>query len=284
MKKYLEKANVLIEALPYIRKFSSKIILIKYGGSAMENEELKHCVMQDIALLKLVGLKPIIVHGGGKDISKLCEKLSLKSEFKNGLRVSDEATTEVAEMVLNRINKGLVQNLQNLGVKAIGICGKDGELLKCSKKDKSLGFVGEIKEVNVGILEELLEKDFLPIIAPIGMDAKSNTYNINADDVACELAKALKTEKLVFLSDIEGLYENYSDKSTLISKLSIKKAKSLVKNIEGGMLVKLKSCIDACENGVKRVHILDGRVKHSLLLEFFTDEGIGTLITKEEKK
>ncbi|MCH5336549.1 MAG: acetylglutamate kinase [Campylobacter sp.] len=284
MKKYLEKANVLIEALPYIRKFSSKIILIKYGGSAMENEELKHCVMEDIALLKLVGLKPIIVHGGGKDISKLCEKLSLKSEFKNGLRVSDKATTEVAEMVLNRINKGLVQNLQSLGVKAIGICGKDGELLKCSKKDENLGFVGEIEEVNVGILEELLEKDFLPIIAPIGMDEKLNTYNINADDVACELAKALKTEKLVFLSDIEGLYENYNDKSTLISKLSTKKAKSLVKNIEGGMLVKLKSCIDACENGVKRVHILDGRVKHSLLLEFFTDEGIGTLITKEEKK
>lgn len=284
MKKYLKKANVLIEALPYIRKFSSKIILIKYGGSAMENEELKHCVMEDIALLKLVGLKPIIVHGGGKDISKLCQKLSLKSEFKNGLRVSDEATTEVAEMVLNRINKGLVQNLQNLGVKAIGICGKDGELLKCSKKDKSLGFVGNIDEVNVRILEELLEKDFLPIIAPIGMDKKSNTYNINADDVACELAKALKTEKLVFLSDIEGLYENYNDKSTLISKLSTKKAKTLVKNIEGGMLVKLKSCIDACENGVKRVHILDGRVKHSLLLEFFTDEGIGTLITKEEKK
>ena len=192
MKQYLEKAHVLIEALPYIRKFSSKIILIKYGGSAMENEELKHCVMQDIALLKLVGLKPIIVHGGGKDISKLCEKLSLKSEFKNGLRVSDKATTEVAEMVLNRINKTLVQNLQSLGVKAIGICGKDGLLLKCSQRDANLGFVGKIERVNVEILEELLEKDFLPIIAPIGMDESLNTYNINADDVACELAKALE--------------------------------------------------------------------------------------------
>lgn len=278
MKKYLEKANVLIEALPYIRKFSSKIILIKYGGSAMENEELKHCVMEDIALLKLVGLKPIIVHGGGKDISKLCEKLSLKSEFKNGLRVSDEATTEIAEMVLNRINKGLVQNLQNLGVKAIGICGKDGLLLKCSIKDESLGFVGKIEKVNVGILEELLEKDFLPIIAPIGMDEKSNTYNINADDVACELAKALKAEKLAFLTDTSGLYENFEDENSLISKISIIQAKALVEKIQGGMYVKLKSCIDACENGVKKVHILDGRVKHSLLLEFFTDEGIGTLV------
>lgn len=284
MKQYLEKAAVLIEALPYIRKFSSKIILIKYGGSAMENEELKHCVMQDIALLKLVGLKPVIIHGGGKDISRLCEKLSLKNSFKNGLRISDKATTEVAEMVLNRINKGLVQNLQSLGVKAIGICGKDGLLLKCAKKDENLGFVGRIEQVNVGILEELLEKDFLPVIAPIGMDEISNTYNINADDVACALAKALKTEKLVFLSDIEGLYKDYNDKSTLISKLSIKNAKNLLKSIEGGMLVKLKSCIDALENGVKRVHILDGRVKHSLLLEFFTDEGIGTLITKEEKE
>ncbi|MCW1360371.1 acetylglutamate kinase [Campylobacter jejuni] len=278
MKTNLEKANILIEALPYIRKFSSKIILIKYGGSAMENEELKHCVMQDIALLKLVGLKPVIVHGGGKDISKICEQLGIKSEFKNGLRVSDEATTNVAEMVLNRINKGLVQNLQHLGVKAIGICGKDGSLLECVKKDENLGFVGEIKQVNTQILKELLEKDFLPIIAPIGMDENLNTYNINADDVACAVAKALNAEKLAFLSDIEGLYRDYEDKNSLISRISVNEAKNLLSNIQGGMLVKLKSCIDACENGVKKVHILDGRVKHSLLLEFFTDEGIGTLV------
>ncbi|TEY04451.1 acetylglutamate kinase [Campylobacter sp. US33a] len=278
MKTNLEKANILIEALPYIRKFSSKIILIKYGGSAMENEELKHCVMQDIALLKLVGLKPVIVHGGGKDISKICEQLGIKSEFKNGLRVSDEATTNVAEMVLNRINKGLVQNLQHLGVKAIGICGKDGSLLECVKKDENLGFVGEIKRVNTQILKELLEKDFLPIIAPIGMDENLNTYNINADDVACAVAKALNAEKLAFLSDIEGLYRNYEDKNSLISRISVNEAKNLLSNIQGGMLVKLKSCIDACENGVKKVHILDGRVKHSLLLEFFTNEGIGTLV------
>ncbi|HEB9349949.1 TPA: acetylglutamate kinase [Campylobacter coli] len=278
MQKYLEKANVLIEALPYIRKFSSKIILIKYGGSAMENEELKHCVMQDIALLKLVGLKPIIVHGGGKDISKMCEKLGVKSEFNNGLRVSDQATTEVASMVLNYINKNLVHSLQNLGVKAIGLCGKDGGLLECVQKDKNLGFVGEIQKVNSSILQDLLEKDFLPIIAPIGMDENFNTYNINADDAACAIAKALKAEKLAFLTDTAGLYENFEDKNSLISKISITQAKALVDKIQGGMYVKLKSCIDACESGVKKVHILDGRVKHSLLLEFFTDEGIGTLV------
>ncbi|EOI0504053.1 acetylglutamate kinase [Campylobacter coli] len=278
MQKYLEKANVLIEALPYIRKFSSKIILIKYGGSAMENEELKHCVMQDIALLKLVGLKPIIVHGGGKDISKMCEKLGVKSEFNNGLRVSDQATTEVASMVLNYINKNLVHSLQNLGVKAIGLCGKDGGLLECAQKDKNLGFVGEIQKVNSSILQDLLEKDFLPIIAPIGMDENFNTYNINADDAACAIAKALKAEKLAFLTDTAGLYENFEDKNSLISKISITQAKALVDKIQGGMHVKLKSCIDTCESGVKKVHILDGRVKHSLLLEFFTDEGIGTLV------
>lgn len=278
MQEYLQKAHILIEALPYIRKFASKIVLIKYGGSAMENEELKHCVMQDIALLKLVGLKPVIVHGGGKDISRLCENLGVKSEFKNGLRISDQETTKIAEMALLQINKNLVQNLECLGVKAIGICGKDAGLLHCVKKDEDLGFVGEISKVKVRILNELLEKDFLPVIAPVGMDENLNTYNINADDAACELAKALKAEKLVFLSDIAGLYRNYEDKSSLISKISLREAKELLGSLQGGMLVKLRSCIDACESGVKKVHILDGRVKHSLLLEIFTDEGIGTLV------
>lgn len=278
MQEYLQKAHTLIEALPYIRKFASKIVLIKYGGSAMENEELKHCVMQDIALLKLVGLKPVIVHGGGKDISRLCENLGVKSEFKNGLRISDQETTKIAEMALLQINKNLVQNLECLGVKAIGICGKDAGLLHCVKKDEDLGFVGEISKVKVGILNELLEKDFLPVIAPVGMDENLNTYNINADDAACALAKALKAEKLVFLSDIAGLYRNYEDKNSLISKISLSEAKELLSSLQGGMLVKLRSCIDACESGVKKVHILDGRVKHSLLLEIFTDEGIGTLV------
>ena len=280
MQTYLEKAEILIEALPYIREFNSKIVLIKYGGSAMENEELKMCVMQDIALLKLVGLKPVIVHGGGKDISTMCERLKIKSEFKNGLRISSKEVVEVAELMLYKINKSLVQNLECHGVKAIGISGKDGFLLDCKKKDENLGFVGDIKKVNEKILLDLLEKDFLPIIAPIGMDKNANTYNINADDVACEIAKALMAEKLVFLSDVEGLYENYEDKNSLISKLDIKKAKELTKSTQGGMLVKLKSCIQACESGVNKIHILDGRLKHSLLLEIFTNKGIGTVITE----
>ncbi len=278
MKTYLEKANTLIEALPYIRKFNAKTVVIKYGGSAMENDKLKISVMQDIALLKLVGLKPIIIHGGGKEISSLCENLGVQSEFKDGLRISSKEVVNIAEMALYKTNKTLVQNLQCQGVKAVGICGKDGFLLECEQKDKNLGFVGEIKSVKAEILQDLLEKDFLPIIAPIGMDEAYNSYNINADDVACAVAKALRAEKLVFLSDVEGVYRDYNDKSSLISKLTLAEAKDLAKSTQGGMLVKLNSCVNACENGVKKVHILDGRLEHSLLLEIFTDEGIGTLI------
>lgn len=278
MKRYLEKAHTLIEALPYIRKFSGKIIVIKYGGSAMENEELKRLVMQDIALLKLVGLKIVIIHGGGKEITAMCEKLSVKNEFKNGLRVSSKEAVDVAQMVLFKINKDLVQNLQTQGVKSLGLCGKDGFLLECEKKDENLGFVGNISSVNTAVLLDLLEKNFAPVIAPIGMDEVYQSYNINADDVACEVAKALRAEKLVFLSDVEGLYKDFSDKGSLISKISLPEARELLKTTQGGMLVKLQSCINACENGVKKVHILDGRLKHSLLLEIFTDQGIGTLV------
>ena len=278
MQKSLEKAQTLIEALPYIRKFNHKIIIIKYGGSAMENAELKISVMQDIALLKLVGLKPVIIHGGGKEITALCERLGVQSEFKNGLRVSSKEAVNVAEMALYQINKTLVQNLQCQGVKAIGICGKDAGLLECAQKDAALGFVGQITAVRAEVLRDLLEKDFLPVIAPIGMNEAYESFNINADDVACEVAQALRAEKLVFLSDVEGVYKDYADKSSLISKLSLNDAKALADSTQGGMLVKLKSCIKACENGVKKVHILDGRVRHSLLLEIFTDKGIGTLI------
>ena len=278
MQKSLEKAQTLIEALPYIRKFNHKIIIIKYGGSAMENAELKISVMQDIALLKLVGLKPVIIHGGGKEITALCERLGVQSEFKNGLRVSSKEAVGVAEMALYQINKTLVQNLQCQGVKAIGICGKDAGLLECAQKDAALGFVGQITAVRAEVLRDLLEKDFLPVIAPIGMNEAYESFNINADDVACEVAQALRAEKLVFLSDVEGVYRDYADKGSLISKLTLEQAKVLADSTQGGMLVKLKSCIKACENGVKKVHILDGRVKHSLLLEIFTDKGIGTLI------
>ncbi len=289
MEEVLKKAEVLIEALPYIQRFNRKIIVVKYGGSAMVDEELKKHVIQDVTLLKLVGFKPIIVHGGGKEISKWVEKSGKEPEFVNGLRKTDEETMEIAEMVLNRVNKSLVQMVQELGVLAIGISGKDGGLLKVDKKysnGQDIGYVGEIKEVNPKILYDLLEKDFLPIVCPVGMDDNFETYNINADDAACAIARAVSAEKLAFLSDIEGVYQNPEDPSTLISELPVSRARELIGegNIGGGMLPKLNSCIDAIENGVSRVHILDGRIAHCLLLEIFTNRGIGTAILGDEEE
>ena len=283
MQQYLEKAQVLIEALPYIQRFNRKIIVVKYGGSAMVDEELKKRVIEDVTLLKLVGFKPIIVHGGGKEISKWVGKVGMEPKFINGLRVTDADTMEVAEMVLGRVNKSLVQLVESLGVRAIGISGKDGALLKVDKKysdGQDIGYVGEIKEVNGQILYDLLEKDFLPIVCPVGLDDDFNTYNINADDAACAIARAVKAEKLAFLTDIEGVYKDPSDPSTLISELRVDEAKKLMDSgyIGGGMLPKLQNCIDAIEAGVSRVHILDGRIPHCLLLEIFTNKGIGTAI------
>lgn len=288
MDKVLEKAEVLIEALPYIQRFNRKIIVVKYGGSAMVDEQLKHQVIQDVTLLKLVGFKPIIVHGGGKEISKWVEKIGMEPEFINGLRKTDEATMEVAEMVLNKVNKSLVKLVQELGVLSIGISGKDGGLLKVKKKlsdGQDIGFVGEITEVNPKILFDMLEKDFLPIVAPIGMDDEYNTYNINADDAACAIARAVEAEKLAFLTDIEGVYKDPKDSSTLISELTVSEARELITDgfIGGGMLPKLNNCIDAIENGVSRVHILDGRIAHCLLLEIFTNKGIGTAILGDQE-
>ncbi len=289
MKEIMDKANVLIEALPYIQRFNRKIIVVKYGGSAMVDENLKKRVIQDVTLLKLVGFKPIIVHGGGKEISKWVEKTGMEPEFVNGLRKTDAATMEIAEMVLNKVNKSLVQLVEELGVNAIGISGKDGGLLKVDKKysnGQDIGFVGDIKEVNPKILYDLLENDYLPIICPIGMDDDFNSYNINADDAACAIARAVKAEKLAFLTDIEGVYKDPKDKSTLISELPIEEAKKLIQEgyIGGGMLPKLNNCIDAMENGVSRVHILDGRIAHCLLLEIFTNKGIGTAILGEKEQ
>jgi acetylglutamate kinase len=288
MKEILEKAEVLIEALPYIQRFNRKIIVVKYGGSAMVDEELKKSVIQDVTLLKLVGFKPIIVHGGGKEISKWIDKVGMETEFVNGLRKTDAATMEVAEMVLGKVNKSLVQMVEELGVNAIGISGKDGGMLKVDKKlsnGEDIGYVGEIKEVNPKILYDLLEKDFLPIVCPIGLDDAFNTYNINADDAACAIARAVSAEKLAFLTDIEGVYKDPEDKSTLISELMVKDAKKLIGDgyIGGGMLPKLNNCIDAIENGVSRVHILDGRIAHCLLLEIFTNKGIGTAILGDKE-
>jgi len=287
MEKYLSKAEVLIEALPYIQRFNRKIIVVKYGGSAMVDEELKKQVIEDVTLLKLVGFKPIIVHGGGKEISSMVKRLGMEPQFINGLRVTDEDTMDVAEMVLGKVNKSLVQLVESLGVRAIGISGKDGGMLKVEKKyseGQDIGYVGEITEVNADILYDLLEKDFLPIVCPIGLDKDFHTYNINADDAACAIARAMQAEKLAFLTDIEGVYKDPKDPSTLISELAVSEAEKLMDQgfIGGGMLPKLHNCIDAILHGVSRVHILDGRIPHCLLLEIFTNKGIGTAILKDD--
>ena len=286
----MQKAEVLIEALPYIQRFNRKIIVVKYGGSAMVDEALKRRVIQDVVLLKLVGFKPIIVHGGGKEISKWVGKVGMEPHFVNGLRVTDEATMEIAEMVLNRVNKSLVQLVNELGVKAVGISGKDGMLLQCEKKyskGQDIGFVGEVREVSPKIIYDLLEKDFLPIICPVGFDEHFQSYNINADDAACAVAKAVKAEKLAFLTDVEGLYRDFEDKDSLISEMDVNEAQAFVDSgsLGGGMLPKLQNCIDAIRDGVSRVHILDGRIPHCLLLEIFTNKGIGTAIlnSREER-
>ncbi len=286
MAQVMQKASVLIEALPYIQKFNRKIIVVKYGGSAMSDEALQKNVIQDVTLLKLVGFKPIIVHGGGKAISKWVGKVGKEARFVNGLRVTDEETMEIAEMVLGRVNKNLVTMVEELGVKAVGISGKDGGLLKVTKKyanGEDIGYVGEIEKVDPKVLYDLLEKDFLPIVAPVGLDDQFATYNINADDAACAIAKAVGADKLVFLTDIEGLYRDINDKSSFISRLTAGQAEELIEGgiIGGGMLPKLTKRTFAIRNGVNRVHILDGRIPHCLLLEIFTNEGIGTAIVRD---
>lgn len=285
----MQKAEVLIEALPYIQRFNRKIIVVKYGGSAMVDEQLKHQVIQDVVLLKLVGFKPIIVHGGGKEISKWVNKVGMEPQFVNGLRVTDEATMEIAEMVLNKVNKGLVQLVNELGIKAVGISGKDGMMLKCTKKysgGEDIGYVGDIQNVDPTIIYDLLEKDFLPIICPIGFDDNFLSYNINADDAACAIAQAVHAEKLAFLTDVEGVYRDFEDKSSLIPEMTVDEAQAFVDggSLGGGMLPKLQNCIDAMSNGVSRVHIADGRIPHCLLLEIFTNRGIGTAIFKSDEE
>ena len=289
IQKYLDKAQVLIEALPYIQHFNRKIIVVKYGGSAMVDEQLKKRVIEDVTLLKLVGFKPIIVHGGGKEISRWVEKAGMKPAFKSGFRVTDEETMEVAEMVLNKVNKELVMLVQSLGVRAIGVSGKDGGLLKVDRKivdGEDIGFVGDVSKVNPDILLDLLDKDFLPVVCPVGFDSSFHSYNINADDAAYAIAQAVGAEKLAFLTDIEGVYKNPDDPSTRISELTVTEAKKLIQKgyVGGGMLPKLQNCIEAIENGVSRVHILDGRIPHCLLLEIFTDRGVGTAILKTDEE
>ena len=279
----MQKAETLIEALPYIRDFNNKIVVVKYGGSAMLDKKLEESVIKDVALLKLIGMQPIIVHGGGKEISKWIDKVGKETEFVEGFRKTDKETMEIAEMVLNRLNKYLVQMVEKLGVKAVGVSGKDGGMLRVSKKmpkGKDIGYVGDVEAVDSLLLDTLLANDFIPIIAPIGLGEDGETYNINADDAACAIASAMGSEKLAFLTDVEGVCMDPKDPSSLISVMDLEEAQRLIADgvISGGMLPKVNNCIDAVNAGVGRVHILDGRIEHCLLLEFFTKKGIGTAI------
>jgi len=285
MKKLKQKTETLIEALPYIKKYHGKIVVIKYGGNAMANPEIKKAVMEDIVLLKHVGINPVIVHGGGPEISSFMEKSGKKPKFVNGFRVTDKETMNIVEMVLfGKINKEIVNLINKYGGKAVGISGKDGKLIFVEKKKSKvdLGFVGEVKKINTGILNTLDTKGFIPVIAPLGADKNNDTYNINADSAASEIAIALKAEKLVFLTDVHGILPSKNSSANPISTLTVGEAVKLKKKsvIDGGMLPKVDACIKALQYGVKKTHIIDGRITHSLLLEIFTDKGIGTEIVK----
>ena len=287
--KYLEKANVLIEALPYIQRFNRKIIVIKYGGSAMQDDELMKHVIEDAVLLKLVGFKPVIVHGGGKEISKWVRKTGIEPVFVDGLRVTDADTLEIAEMVLGKVNSDLVTLAQQLGVRACGISGKDGKMLtvkKCTPGGNDIGYVGEVVHVDTKIITDLLNDDFLPVIYPIGMDETGQSYNINGDHAAAAVAQALKADKLAYLTDTSGVYTDPGDPESFISELYVDEARKMIEDgtISGGMIPKVLNCFQSIENGVNRVHILNGSIPHCLLLEIFTDRGVGTVIMEKGEK
>lgn len=285
MDRFYEKANILIEALPYIRRLSGKTVVIKYGGAAMLSTELSEKIMQDITLLKFVGMNPIVVHGGGGDINKMLKLYDIEPEFHNGLRVTDAATMDIVQMVLmGKINKDIVTHLGNAGAKAIGLCGKDAGLIQAEKMladdGYDLGQVGSITKINTKLLNTLAMDEYIPVIAPIGVGENGESYNINADTVAGDIAAALSAEKLMFLTDIDGIRSDPDDESTLIYEISIDEIyKYITKGvISGGMLPKVEGCIKAIRNGVKRTHILNGTIPHPILLEIFTDTGIGTMV------
>lgn len=286
----IKKAEILIEALPYIQKLYGKTVVVKYGGNAMINEALKHSVMEDITLLKFIGMNPIVVHGGGPEITKTLEKFEIKSQFVNGLRVTDPATMEIAQMVLvGKTNKEIVSLLNEKGGKAIGLCGIDGRLIECTKRrafsdgrEVDLGQVGEITRINSSLLTLVARDEYIPVVAPIGIGPNGESFNINADDVAGEVAVAVKAEKLIFLTDVEGV-KSQGNQGEVLSALTIKEVHDLIdrKIIVGGMIPKVQGCIDALEKGVGRTHIIDGRIPHCILLEIFTYKGIGTMIMKD---
>jgi acetylglutamate kinase len=280
-----EKVEVLIEALPYIINFKGSIIVIKYGGSAMIKEDLKVSFAKDVVLLKHLGMHPVIVHGGGKRISELMEKLGKKPQFVEGHRVTDSETVEIVEMVLSGVvNKEIVTNIIKNGGKAVGISGKDNFTVKAKKKlykDIDIGFVGQVEKINNELIVSLIQNGYIPVISPLGVDDDGNSYNINADDVVAEIAVSLKAEKLIYLTDVDGIYRDINDKNSLISSITVKELQNLIDSgiATGGMIPKLTSIIRAIERGVNKVHIINGTIPHSLLIELFTDEGIGTQIT-----
>ena len=275
------RAQVLVEALPYIQKYYGKIIVVKYGGNAMINEELKHDVMRDMVLMSLIGVKVVLVHGGGPEISSMLKRVGKVSEFVDGLRVTDEETSEIVQMVLaGKINKSLVAKLELLGGRAMGVCGMDGNLLKAKQVDPRLGYVGEIDKVDPSLINDLLEKGYIPVVSTIGTDASGHVYNINADTAAAYIAGALEAECLISMTDIAGILKDKDAPSTLIPKITVSEAKNLFEDgtISGGMIPKVECCLEAIARGVKKVFIMDGRVPHSLLIETLTDEGAGTMV------
>jgi len=288
MEKAREKARVLIEALPYIKDYYGKTVVVKFGGSAMENDELKETFASDIVLMRYVGMNPVIVHGGGPQVTQYMERLSLEVRFVDGHRVTDAPTMEIAKMVLvGKVNKEIVSLINGHGTLAVGLSGEDGNLLRARRRIHSgtggevdLGFVGEVEQVNPGILNNLMRDEFIPVVASIGVDGSGQSYNINADLVAGALAESLQADKLIYLTDVDGLYRDFEDKSSLIPELEVAEADELleVRGMSSGMLPKVQSCIDAVRSGVRRAHIINGTVHHALLLELYTDQGVGTMV------
>ena len=280
-----QRAEVLTQALPYIQKYTNKIIVVKYGGNAMINDELKDAVMGDIVLLSLIGIKVVLVHGGGPEITQMLKQIGKETQFVNGLRVTDKETVDVVQMVLaGKVNKNLVNLLHHKGGKAIGLCGIDGHMIEAETLNPELGFVGEITNVNVEPITDVLEKGYIPVISTVGCDKEGNVYNINADTAAAKIAGILGAESLISMTDIEGILRDKDDPSTLISKIYVDEAPALVEEgvISGGMIPKVECCIDAIESGVRKVFIIDGRIPYSILIETLTNEGIGTMFVRGE--
>ena len=285
---FIHKANILIEALPYIQRLWGKTVVIKYGGNAMKSDDLTHKILEDVTLLKYVGINPILVHGGGPEINAMLKRVGVESSFHNGLRITDAATMEIVQMVLaGKLNKNIVSDIGRLGGKAIGLCGKDAELIKVRKKPPladgvDLGFVGDIISINTKLLNSLCQDEYIPVISSVGTDENGESYNINADTAAAAIAAALKAEKLIFLTDIDGVRANPEDPASLFPTLTVDQAKALIADgtISGGMIPKVTACTDAVESGVRRVHILNGTIPHPIILEIFTDRGIGTMFER----